>query len=161
MRWTIAVLVLLTSSRAEADLVGPPPPSCPSGSTPSAIHTGPICTPASACTSAATCGDGETCEEVRVCVVQIACGFRDAGLDATGLDAGEVMPCTREHVTGACDASGACAEGTCEVFDACIGPEAPAASGCIAGPARPTVAAVSPMILGALWLVARRARRRP
>lgn len=109
----VALLVLGGLSSARADVVGPPPASCPVGSTPSSSHSGPHCDPEPACTMDLMCGGGDACEEVRLCVVQVACGGRlppDAG------------PCFEDHVVGVCSSSGACGEGTCRIQNACIVP---------------------------------------
>lgn len=113
MRRSIPLLValLLTASLARADVVDPPPVSCPSGATPATAHSGPYCAPTPPCTSDAECGAGERCLEVQQCLETRACG---------GLAPPDSGLCTLTHVAGACDAAGACAgDATCSVRRVC------------------------------------------
>lgn len=155
MRWTIALplLAVMTASSARADAVGPPPSSCPVGSTPSASHAGPLCVPEPVCMTDLMCGGGEACEEVRLCVTQVACGGRiepDAG------------PCFQNHVVGYCDGAGNCGVGTCEIFDACIPPGTAGGGGCgctVGGRAPSALAVLASLALVASAMSRARDRR--
>ena len=154
MRLTIALSLLasLLSSQAHADVVGPPPSSCPVGSTPSSSHSGPLCRPEPVCLADVMCGGGEACEEVRLCVVQVPCGGRiepDAG------------PCFQDDVVGYCDGAGNCGTGTWETFDACIAPGSAGGGGgggSVGGRSPTPLAVLAALALGASAM--RRARDR-
>ncbi|HEY8428881.1 MAG TPA: hypothetical protein VIL20_10920 [Sandaracinaceae bacterium] len=99
----LALLVVLASSTARADAVGPPTPiTCPVGAREGTSHCGTQCHPA-VCDSDADCREGETCVERPLCAEDVTCGGWGA---------------TATIVHGAC-ASGSCAEGTCRSIRTC------------------------------------------
>lgn len=110
MTRSLALLaVLAVGSIASADVVGPPPASCPAGSTPSSSHSGPLCRPAPECT-ATSCASPARCMAVFQCIEERPCG---------GLLPPDSGPCTIDHVVGPCDSGGACSTGTCRARSVC------------------------------------------
>ncbi|MCB9638181.1 MAG: hypothetical protein H6727_04640 [Myxococcales bacterium] len=109
MRWTwvccFVVSFFWMSGAVQADVVNPPPASCPQGATPSTSHAGAYCAP-SYCTATTECSDGKTCEQTSVCVKEIN-GTSNGG------------PFTLKNVLGPCN-NGACSEGTCETAKLCV-----------------------------------------
>lgn len=141
------LIVLGLSSVARADVVGPPPASCPAGSEPSASHAGPHCDPGTSCTLSAMCGAGEACEAVGLCIQRVPCGGRlppDAG------------PCFEDHVVGNCSAGGTCSTGTCEVRNVCVSPSSGGGCACRAGRGHATLAFVGLLGLAVALAVRRR-----
>lgn len=88
---------------SRADVVGPDPESCPSGSNPSSCHGGPYCSLAT-CTTTDQCDEGETCQSAQLCTTAIDCG-------------GIGGPSETTNVLGACGA--ACTQGTCTTHMVC------------------------------------------
>lgn len=125
----VAVGLALFAHPARADVVGPPPDSCPLGSTPATGHSGPRCSPSADCTSDTACGTSSRCVDVMQCIETRACG---------GLMPPDSAPCTVEHVVGACDGAGACAVGVCRARRVCSPDAVGRGSGCSCrlGPAR-------------------------
>jgi len=96
---------------AAADVVMPPPSACPEGSTARRCHGPQTC----AITGCAEdpCPEGQVCVERALCVRGHCCSGRNCGRpSAVNVD----------HVTGPCDAEGACAEGTgsCQTRSVCV-----------------------------------------
>lgn len=116
-------LLALSPALAFADVVGPPPDSCPVGSTPATSHSGPFCTPMAECSSDSACGAGAACDTVLQCVETRACG---------GLQIPDAEPCTLENVVGPCSGAGTCATGECRTRRVCGG-AAGTGCGCRAG----------------------------
>jgi MYXO-CTERM domain-containing protein len=167
---TIPILVasILLCGAASADVIGPPPARCPSGSVPASSHIGPFCHPPR-CTGSSRCevvvglfGQklSGTCEERKLCVVTVT--------QQGGWASGHKV----ETVVDACDA-GTCAKGTCERLRVCVADvgrpspkpivpaSAPVASGrkgcgCSVGAPADSGAAVIVLLLGVLL---RRRRR--
>ena len=95
---------------ASADVVGPPPTSCPAGSTPSTCHGGPHCTP-NLCGTDADCTGGTACKDVAYCVTTINC----SGLLPPDADPSQFE---KDAVDAAC---GACSGGQpCKTLKVCI-----------------------------------------
>ncbi|MDQ3038047.1 MAG: MYXO-CTERM sorting domain-containing protein [Myxococcota bacterium] len=150
----LAAVVALSSSVALADAVGPPPESCPPGSTPQSSHAGPLCVPLGECSSSTECSAGATCEAVSQCVETRDCG---------GLRPPDSGPCTVDHVVGACGEGSTCAVGTCRTRRVCTTASASSDGGCscrVAGaPSGPSPLAVAAMLVGGLAVGARSRRR--
>ncbi len=96
-----ATMLFVYPSRA--DVVGPDPESCPSGSSPSSCHGGPYCSLAT-CTTTDECDEGETCQSASLCTTAIDCG-------------GIGGPAETTNVLGACVE--ACTQGTCTTHKVC------------------------------------------
>jgi len=94
---------------ARADVVMPPPASCPPGSQPQSSHAGPLCAPAADCHADAECTGGTRCVAVQHCVESRQCGGWSSGNPN----------CHVETVAGDCGAGGACASGTCRERHVC------------------------------------------
>lgn len=103
-------LLALAPAAARADVVGPPPESCPAGSSPQSSHAGPLCVPMAECTSSAMCMDGAACAPVSQCIETRGCG---------GLRPPDSGPCTVEHVVGPCGAGDTCTTGVCRSRRVC------------------------------------------
>lgn len=145
-----AFLLASVTSVAHADVVDPPPASCPTGSLPATSHTGPHCV-VDDC-SLSSCSTGDTCEPVGLCLVQVPCGGRISP------DAG---PCLETHVVGLCSGEGTCSTGTCSTRDVCVGPGEPRTAGscgCRAGRGGSSGAALAAL---GLATVLHRRRRTP
>lgn len=145
-------LVLVATVTARADAVGPPPLSCPPGSTPSSSHSGPICFPSDACTTDSDCSTGATCMPVFQCVETRPCG---------GLTPPDSGPCTLSNVVGACGTGNTCDVGTCFTRHVCSSvPLMGTSSGCacaVGARSASASAALVVMAVLAMW-VARRTR---
>jgi len=76
----VSLLVMVPHGDARADVVGPAPEDCPSGSFGDSCHAGQFCRP-STCENDGACESGETCQEVKVCVGGIQCGGLTGGED--------------------------------------------------------------------------------
>lgn len=95
-RVALALLFSLAASltvarSARADVVGPPPESCPPLGTGSTCHGGPYCAP-DICTTEADCAPGQVCRDVSICVGPFDC---TSGYGTF----------TAEQIIGACGAS--------------------------------------------------------
>ena len=101
---------LLVASVAAADVVMPPPSTCPEGSQGATCHGGPHCVP-SKCASDAECKSGEVCQDRQLCVNPINC--------AGGWSDPDAAPPMSPDVRGPCNA-GACAEGACNTYKVCV-----------------------------------------
>jgi hypothetical protein len=137
---------------ARADVVDPPPASCPPGSTPSTGHSGPYCAPTPECT-ATSCSGGASCLAVAQCIETRDCG---------GLRPPDSGPCTIEHVAGACGAGGSCAVGTCRARSVCTtggGATTSGGCGCAVVGAGSTHGASLALALAALGVLAASRRR--
>jgi MYXO-CTERM domain-containing protein len=118
MRPALVLALALAAPSAFADVVGPPPGSCPNGSTPESNHAGPYCAPNACGDGGATCATGATCQLVPLCLAT-----------RTANSHGTEFPYV--DVTGSC-ASGGCASGTCTSLQVCASPSSPSSptSGC-------------------------------
>lgn len=112
--WIPLALVVLTSV-AHADVVMPPPASCPAGTTPATSHAGPHCGLAPPC-DASSCAAGQRCAPVRLCVTSVHCG---------GWSVGDPN-CAERHVSAAEPCEGEWIEHPACVADAAPEPEPPA-----------------------------------
>ena len=124
---SLSATLVATPKKAYADMVSPPPATCPAGATPASGHCGPHCALNSVCGSVealtskeqvralkllgvSTLGeaecDGQRCLRKKLCVRTIECCSRGG--------------CSkRKDVTGAC-LDGACKEGTCVTLKVCV-----------------------------------------
>lgn len=136
-----------------ADVVDPPPMSCPAGSTPSTGHSGPYCAPRS-CVTGGVCPGGGTCTAVRQCIETRACG---------GQTFPDAAPCTIENLVGPCSADGSCAVGVCMLRGACPSTTGSTSGcGCRVGSHAPTGGLATSLALAlALGLAVTRRRRSP
>lgn len=102
--------MLLWSSAALADAIGPPTPiECPAGSTASTNHCGTVCFAQTPCSADSECGDGERCVERALCVEHdVPCGGWGG---------------TSSIVRGACP-GGSCGQGSCEPVRSCSASDA-------------------------------------
>jgi hypothetical protein len=147
--WPAALLLAGTLSvgSARADVVGPPPTSCPPGSTPESNHGGSYCDPAD-CEDG--CAAGQTCQAAKLCLTRRT--YRSRG-------GNEHM---RIEVVGTCPVTGICAPGTCETLQVCVAdaPKAPRRScGCELAGAGGSASGLGLLLLcGALAGAARRWR---
>ncbi len=101
----LAVAVLLAGSPAQADVVGPPPSSCPNGAEPDSCHGGPYCPPWR-CTGDHECTGGRTCEERDLCIREIDCGGRETWMT--------------DDVEGNCSSGSECDVGACRTMSVCV-----------------------------------------
>ncbi|EYF03630.1 Hypothetical protein CAP_5421 [Chondromyces apiculatus DSM 436] len=93
-----------------ADVVGPPPDTCPDGSTPQTCHGGPYCAPRT-CASENDCDAGELCVDRKLCLGELGCG---------GLLEPDAMPPMTPTITGTCEGTTACtAPATCTTMKVC------------------------------------------
>src|SRR5687767_7555230 len=93
----VFVMVVGGAGTTMADVVMPPPASCPPGATPAQGHAGPHCRPEADCTGDAQCAGGR-CAAVDHCIESRQCGGWSAGNPA----------CRVEHVAGDCGAGRTC-----------------------------------------------------
>lgn len=117
-------MVAWLAGSARADVVMPPPASCPPGSLPTSSHRGPQCYPTA-------CQTSQQCEHLsRTTIFECA----SAGLCLSSLG-------RRDHADSACTGDADCSAGTrCEVQSRCIAVgqrEAPPEPPPIAQPPRP------------------------
>jgi MYXO-CTERM domain-containing protein len=115
----LAASALLAAPRPVfADVVSPPPTSCPDGSEPATCHGGPHCRPR-LCSTSAECGGG-VCQDVSYCVKTISCAGKippDADPSQFNQDAVEKV-CT-----------GSCTGGApCKSLKVCVSPGSSSAS---------------------------------
>jgi MYXO-CTERM domain-containing protein len=128
------VIAFGLASHARADVVGPPPTDCPSGSVGASTHSGPYCAPAD-CHTDMDCTGGATCQPMAVCIAQQACGgngsFVDVGLYPDG---GAIPACTVDAMHGFCGVGAICSMGgACPTRTVCYAPPSatpPASGGC-------------------------------
>ncbi len=111
MLTALAVIVALRST-ALADVVGPPPTDCPTGSHGASCHGGAYCAPVT-CVDSSSCTNGTTCLEVKWCIGQISCAGR------WPFDAARPLTDTFE---GSCEGGGTCTKGTCKTIKVCTVP---------------------------------------
>lgn len=126
------VLASLAPGFSRADVLMPPPPTCPEGARGRTSHAGPHCAP---WTCDQGCGEGKACKAAALCVVQRQ-------------GANRARRFTFDVVRGPCEAGGKCAEGTCETREVCVAaaPVAPQAGPDAATVVAPeTPAAVEPV----------------
>ncbi len=110
-RALVTSLILLTlPAAARADVLAPPPASCPEGSSPVSCH-GPSTCRIDDC-SATGCPSGQICVSRDLCVREHCCNGRGCG----------TMPVNYDHVAGACGPGGACADfgAACESRRVCV-----------------------------------------
>lgn len=130
---------------ARADVIGPPPASCPAGASPASCHGGPYCA-VTTCDASTPCPSGQRCAEVEGCYRQLQC-------------AGDVNPDDLpKYLRWSLD--GACAGSCCAKRSICVAAEAPTPTPA-ASPARACAGADElPLALGlaavALAVVTRR-----
>ncbi|MGE0786931.1 MAG: hypothetical protein AB7S26_14760 [Sandaracinaceae bacterium] len=97
-----ATFFWLAAQTASADVLAPPPASCPEGSTPVTFCHGPETCEIAECTTNADCGVGQVCAARALCVRTHCCSGRGCGLP------------TRVEYT---HVAGPCTGGTCTDFD--------------------------------------------
>ena len=103
---TLAAMAVATGGVARADVVMPPPKTCPEGATPSTCHGGPYCKP-EVCSSTTGCPPGTACKSKELCIDQINCG-------------GKVGPVYNDAVKDTCPGGVPCKVGTCKTVSVCI-----------------------------------------
>jgi hypothetical protein len=113
MRFLLFCIAIVTTwpLAASADVLSPPPPSCPRGSIPMACHGAPTCT-ADACVDDADCAPSQHCAVLQLCVQEHCCSGRACG------DPGAPR---FTHVDGPCGSTG-CADSssTCMPVSVCV-----------------------------------------
>ena len=110
----VSVCSLGLGGVASADVVSPPPESCPGGSTPNSCHGGPYCA-VSGCLNDGACKDGFTCQQLRLCIGEVSC------VGMWNPEWGD-PPGPEDKVTGSCAEAQACGEGTCQIIAVCAPP---------------------------------------
>ena len=105
--------VLVVAPRARADVVGPPPASCPPGSEGAVCHGLEFCRPLP-CTADTDCRDGKVCREVGLCLTSRSCGGRRPP------DAAPPPPTSVAE--RACGASESCGADACAFARYCAAP---------------------------------------
>lgn len=141
----LALASLLGAADALADVVGPPPSTCPRGGEPESSHAGPYCA-IKRCSSSTSCQDPETCRSEALCIVEIQGGSMGG-------------PFTVKSVVGSCDAQGRCSKGSCETHQVCAPPpdDGTPNRGCECGVGDAPGFAGLALLLGlGLWLALRR-----
>jgi hypothetical protein len=116
MRTHLFFLLMATAlaGTARADVVAPPPTTCPEGSTPNTCHYGPHCS-ALKCLTDSDC-PGRVCKEILACPASILCGGMYSGLP-------DVRQASRDILTTACSDSGTCGDGKpCQPTLLCVSP---------------------------------------
>ena len=133
------LIVILLGGLAHADVVGPEPASCPSGSEPRANHFASYCAPTT-CEVESSCADG-SCQPIGLCVAGQS-GQYDMYED----------PVTWSEAYRTCDSDADCSDGAeCVIEDRC------ASAGCGCGMAPRSGAALGLIgLLGLLGVVRRR-----
>ena len=106
------LVVVLFGALAHADVVGPEPSSCPSGSEPRANHFASYCAPTT-CDVESSCPDGE-CRPIGLCIISQS-GQYDMYEE----------PVTWREASRTCDSDADCSDGA-----ECIVEERCAAAGC-------------------------------
>lgn len=148
----VAVLIAGGAAGARADVLSPPPESCPEGSTPVECHGPPTCV-VQECTHDDACESG-ACEARSLCVTSNSCG----GMLGTPV---------YQHAAGVCG-DGMCTEGTCMEMMVCVPLVSDASCGCAApgasrrrgaGAAAAAAAAGLAVSLAVAWIASRRRRR--
>jgi len=105
-RMLVYVLATLAwGATTYADVVGPPPPSCPAGSQGESCHGGPYCRPWT-CTSDADCPGSRACRSLPLCVTNLECGVWE--------------PYSVVAVDSACPGGSECRRGVCRSFKVCV-----------------------------------------
>lgn len=122
----LAAALVAVPQLALADVVGDPPPSCPTGSSPNVCHGGPFCEPAF-CMDDGDCTGGWTCQDVNACVGEVNCG-------------GGGRPSPTETFEGACKPDSTCdvAGATCQARRQCLPMPDPTTGGSTDGTATGT-----------------------
>jgi hypothetical protein len=98
--------LLLLAGDGRADVVSPPPDSCPAGAEPNSCHGGPYCHPR-ICTGQSDCQPEEICQDTQLCILEIDCG-------------GMGGPYPQDSVTGSCPGDVPCDQGQCETVKVCV-----------------------------------------
>lgn len=106
----------LGASTAYADAVGPPPTSCPEGSTAVGFCHGPATCQIDECSGDADCATGQVCRPRDLCVVEHCCSGMCCAIDCGS------PPTTYDHVSGACAAGRSCSGfgESCETRRVCV-----------------------------------------
>ncbi len=118
MRWLLAfVLSSLFAMTASADVIAPPPDTCPLGSMAVDFCHGPPTCSARTCETAGDCNAGETCGVVQACVREHCCSGRCCGGGIPGCE-----PVNYRHFESLCEGGSACSTpGTsCESVSVCV-----------------------------------------
>ncbi len=102
----LAATTLLWGAAARADVIGPPPKTCPAGTEPGSCHGGPFCKP-KVCVSDASCKAGQSCQSKKFCIKQINCG---GGYGTKYIDVAK----------GTCPGGAPCKDGTCKTVKVCV-----------------------------------------
>ncbi len=102
----VCVALVFCGPLALADAIEPEKEGCPPGTGGDSCHGGQFCYPLR-CKGG--CKDGKTCVERRLCMSQIDCV---GGWDTT--------PDPHDSVTGTCEKSSKCKQGTCKKVRVCV-----------------------------------------
>jgi hypothetical protein len=131
---SIVVLALAVCPlAARADALEPPPTDCPDGSLGASSRRGSHCEHAPCDGACASASSVCSTDEVAVCVETLAFTAEDVEQGPRIVS----VPAERWQVVhGPCDASGACARGSCVRHRACVPEGSPHASSCAAGGTR-------------------------
>jgi hypothetical protein len=104
------VIALAAPLDARADVLAPPPASCPEGSAGMDCHGAPTCT-IETCATDGDCGAGRQCADRALCTEEHCCSGRLCGDPSSP---------RFTHVIGACSASRTCVEGACTTMRVCV-----------------------------------------
>ena len=107
---TVRLLLVLSmisgGATARADVVMPPPKTCPAGTKPGTCHGGPHCKPEE-CSSSASCAPGQVCQGQKYCMQTINCGGGYGG------------PSYVDVARAACAGATPCKVGKCTTVQVC------------------------------------------
>ncbi|MGE0786932.1 MAG: MYXO-CTERM sorting domain-containing protein [Sandaracinaceae bacterium] len=108
----LVACLLVIPCTAAADAIGPPPTTCPPGSTGISCH-GPETCEVTGCTGDGDCAANETCAARGLCVEQHCCGGISCFIDGSA-------PAWVTHASAACTPGGPCAMGECQTLMVCV-----------------------------------------
>jgi hypothetical protein len=147
---SIVLAIVLSAASVRADVVGPPPESCPPASRPESSHAGALCVPTDDCATDAECGVASACTPLAQCVETRPCGGRGEP---------DAASCTIDTVVGPCGAGSTCTTGECRPRRVCLPPTADSdGCGCDASISGGGLAALG-LVIGAVSFRRKRARR--
>ncbi len=105
----VALAWLLIAPAVQADVVGPPPDYCPSGTEGTSSHCGSYCG-AQLCADSSECTGSEICQPLPLCLAQTEC--------SSHWDP-DAAPTVIDTANSSCAGGTACASGTCETVNVC------------------------------------------